>query len=196
MHFFDKLKRLIIKTTQNHGGKSDRKRRTVLKKLVRKAQLGDAESFIELMEINKENMYKIARSYLKCDADVADAMQETTLKCFEKIKTLDNPKFFKTWLTKILINNCNDIIRKGKTVELFADYKEIELADKPEDLREFHELIQSLDEKYRTILVLHYVEGFKINEIAEILDVNVNTINSRLQRSRAMLKNELTHVVL
>ena len=167
-----------------------------MKKLVRKAKDGDAESFIELMEINKENMYKVARSYLKCDADVADAMQETTLRCFEKIQTLDNPKFFKTWLTRILINNCNDIIRKRKTVELFADYKEIELAERSENLREFHELIQSLDEKYRTILVLYYVEGFKINEIAEILDVNVNTINSRLQRSRMMLRNELTSAVL
>ena len=167
-----------------------------MKKLVKKAQSGDAESFIELMEINKENMYKIARSYLKCDADVADAMQETTLKCFEKIQHLDNPKFFKTWMTRILINSCNDIIRKSKTVQLFTDYKDIELEDKTEDLREFNELIQSLDEKYRTILVLYYVEGFKISEIAEILDVNVNTINSRLQRSRAMLKNELTSVVI
>ena len=167
-----------------------------MKKLVRKARAGDADSFIALMEANKENMYKIAWSYLKCEADVADVMQETVLKCFEKIKTLDNPKFFKTWLTRILINNCNDIIRKGKTVELLADYQENEVAEKPEDLRAFHELIQSLDEKYRTILVLYYVEGFKINEIAEILDVNINTISSRLQRSRAILKNELTSVTL
>lgn len=167
-----------------------------MKKLVKKAQQGDAESFIELIELNKENMYKIARSYLKCDADVADAMQETALKCFEKIKNLDNPKFFKTWMTRILINNCNDIIRKGKTVQLFADYKEIDLEEKPEDLREFNELIQSLDEKYRTILVMYYVEGFKIQEIANILDVNVNTVNSRLRRSRIILKNELTRAVL
>ena len=167
-----------------------------MKKLVRKAQAGDAESFIELMELNKENMYKIARSYLKCDADVADAMQETTLKCFEKIGSLANPKFFKTWMTRILINNCNDIIRKGKTVQLFSDYKEIELEEKAEDTRAFNELIQSLDEKYRTILVLYYVEGFKINEIAKILDVNINTINSRLQRSRAMLKVELTSAAI
>ena len=167
-----------------------------MKKLVRKAQAGDAESFIELMELNKENMYKIARSYLKCDADIADAMQETTLKCFEKMESLDNPKFFKTWMTRILINNCNDIIRKGKTVQLFSDYKEIEVKEKAEDTKSFNELIQSLDEKYRTILVLYYVEGFKINEIAEILDVNINTISSRLQRSRAMLRTELTSAAI
>jgi RNA polymerase sigma factor, sigma-70 family len=167
-----------------------------LKKLVRKAQAGDADSFIELMELNKENMYKIAKSYLRSDADVADAMQETTLKCFERIESLDNPKFFKTWLTRILINNCNDIIRKGKSVQLFSDYKDITLEEKAEDTRAFNELVQSLDEKYRTILVLYYVEGFKINEIAQILDVNVNTINSRLQRSRAMLKAELTSATI
>ena len=167
-----------------------------MKKLVRKAQAGDADSFIELMELNKENMYKIAKSYLRSDADVADAMQETTLKCFERIESLDNPKFFKTWLTRILINNCNDIIRKGKSVQLFSDYKDITLEEKAEDTRAFNELVQSLDEKYRTILVLYYVEGFKINEIAQILDVNVNTINSRLQRSRAMLKAELTSATI
>ena len=167
-----------------------------MKKLVRKAQVGDADSFIELMELNKENMYKIAKSYLRSDADVADAMQETTLKCFERIESLDNPKFFKTWLTRILINNCNDIIRKGKSVQLFSDYKDITLEEKAEDTRAFNELVQSLDEKYRTILVLYYVEGFKINEIAQILDVNVNTINSRLQRSRAMLKAELTSATI
>ena len=166
-----------------------------MKKLVRKAQAGDADSFIELMELNKENMYKIAKSYLRSDADVADAMQETTLKCFERIESLDNPKFFKTWLTRILINNCNDIIRKGKSVQLFSDYKDITL-EEAEDTRAFNESVQSLDEKYRTILVLYYVEGFKINEIAQILDVNVNTINSRLQRSRAMLKAELTSATI
>lgn len=162
-----------------------------MKNLVIKAQRNDAEAFIQLIEMNKESMYKIARSYLKCDADVADAMQDTILDCFEKIHTLQKPQYFKTWMIRILINNCNDIIRKGKMLPLFEDYKDIELEAHTEDLTEFLELLDSIDEKYRTVLILYYVEGYKIREIAQILELNENTVSSRLRRSRMILKREL-----
>lgn len=162
-----------------------------LKNLVIKAQRNDAEAFIRLMELNKESMYKIARSYLHCDADVADAMQDTILDCFEKIQTLQKPAYFKTWMIRILINNCNDIIRKAKKLQLYGDYREVEMEAHAEDLTAFLELLETIDEKYRTILILYYVEGYKIKEIAEILEMKESTVNSRLQRSRTMLEREL-----
>ena len=167
-----------------------------MRSLVKKAQQQDAEAFIQLMEMHKESMYKIAHSYLKRDADIADVMQETILDCFEKIQTLKNPNYFKTWLIRILINNCNDIIRKESKVCLLEHYEGLEIEAVAEDLTEFRELLNSIDEKYRTILILYYVEGYKIREIAGLLDMNESTVNSRLRRSRMMLKKELHNVIV
>ena len=167
-----------------------------MRSLVKKAQQQDAEAFIQLMEMHKESMYKIAHSYLKRDADIADAMQETILDCFEKIQTLKDPNYFKTWLIRILINNCNDIIRKESKVCLLEHYEGLEIEAVAEDLTEFRELLNSIDEKYRTILILYYVEGYRIREIAGLLDMNESTVNSRLRRSRMMLKKELHNVIV
>lgn len=162
-----------------------------MKHLVKRAQENDAEAFVELMELHKESMYKVARSYLKNDADAADAMQETVLKCYEKIHTLNHAGFFKTWMIRILINNCKDILRKDQKLSLFEENQKVELVAPAEDLRGFLELLETVDERYRTVIILYYVEGYKIKEIAEILEMNENTVSSQLRRGRLMLKKEL-----
>ena len=80
--------------------------------LIRKARNHDRAAFQQLMEQEGKSMYKIAKAILKNDEDVADAMQETALACWEKIDTLKKDKYFRTWLTRILINNCNEIYRQ------------------------------------------------------------------------------------
>ena len=84
--------------------------------LVEKAIQGNADAFLELMEMHTLSMYKVARGILRNDADVADAIQDTILHSFEKIHTLQKAEFFKTWLTRILINECNQTIRHYKKV--------------------------------------------------------------------------------
>ena len=84
-----------------------------MEKMVRKAKKGDSAVFIELIKRCEQSMYKTAWVYLKNDQDVADAIQETILTCFEKIHTLREPKYFKTWMIRILINNCNKILKKN-----------------------------------------------------------------------------------
>ena len=80
--------------------------------LVRKARKGDAESFCRLMDMHLQTMYKIAWSYLKNEEDVADVLQETTLACYEKLGDLKQNRYFKTWMTRILINKCKDCLEK------------------------------------------------------------------------------------
>ena len=92
--------------------------------LIKKARQGDTDAFVELMERQKQSMYKVARSYLHREEDIADAMQETVLDCYEKLGQLKSDRYFSTWLIRILINNCNDILRAGKKetpVEIFQE---------------------------------------------------------------------------
>ena len=86
--------------------------------LVKKAMKGDADAFAELIRLNTQSLYKIAWSYLKNDQDVADAIQDTILACYEKIGTLRNPRFFRTWMIRILINKCKDFYRNRELTDV------------------------------------------------------------------------------
>lgn len=82
--------------------------------LIKKVKQQDKAAFLQLMEQQEKDLYRIAKAILKNDEDVADAMQETAQTCWEKIGTLKKEEYFKTWLTRILINHCNAICRKRK----------------------------------------------------------------------------------
>ena len=92
--------------------------------LVKRSISGDADAFLELMEKNSLAMYKVARGILDNDEDAADAMQDTILTCFEKIHTLKNPEYFKTWMIRILINECNKIYAQNNIKEAAEELKE------------------------------------------------------------------------
>lgn len=158
--------------------------------LVKQAMKSDAGAFLELMECNSGAMYKVARSILKNDDDVADAIQNTILICFEKLHTLQKPQYFKTWMTRILINECNKILQYYREVSMPEQFPEYGQQDMSFAEFEFKEMLEKVDEKYRTVLVLYYVEGFKISEIAEILDMKENTVKTRLTRAREQLRLE------
>lgn len=160
--------------------------------LVKQAQKKDDRAFVQLIEWIKGDLYKVARSYLNSEEDIADAIQETIITCYEKINCLKERKYFKTWMIRILINKCNDIIRKGQRECSFAEIPE--QGDKGMNTAgyEFEELMNQLDEKYRTILILYYAEGFKVREIAQILDMEENTVKTRLSRGRKEVRKTYT----
>ena len=84
--------------------------------LIRKAKKGDKDDFCRLMDEQVQSMYKVASAYLKNDEDVADAIQDTILSCYENLKSLKQNRYFKTWMIRILINKCKDMIQKKKLV--------------------------------------------------------------------------------
>ena len=149
-----------------------------------KKQRNKARTFIQLVESNKQSMYKIARSYLSNDEDIADAIQDAIESCWRNLDQLEKPAYFRTWMTRILIHKCIDIIRKNRREHPVSDFPEYGTAHKDLDNYEFNELMKSLDEKYRTILLLYYGEVFKISEIAQLLDMEENTVKTRLSRGR------------
>ncbi len=152
--------------------------------LVRKARKGDAESFCRLMDMHLQTMYKIAWSYLKNEEDVADVLQETTLACYEKLGDLKQNRYFKTWMTRILINKCKDCLEKRSRLICTDNLPETPVYEADYEAAEWNQLLAPLDEKYRTILLLYYLEGFNTRQISEILEMKESTVKSRLQRGR------------
>lgn len=91
-------------------------------------------------------------------------------------------------MIRILINQCNQMIRKGKFETTCAEFPDIVSEESQYAILEFKELLDGMDEKYRVIMILFYVEGFKISEISELLEMQENTVKTRLRRGRNSLK--------
>lgn len=153
--------------------------------LIKRAKRQDADAFTELMQLYMKDMYRVAMAILMNDEDAADAIQDTILVCWEKLNTLKKEQYFKSWMTRVLINKCYDIRRRSlRTVELEA-YEE-PAAEDAYNL-EFKEAMASLDEKYRCVMILFYGEGYHIDEISALLKLPQSTVKTRLQRGREKL---------
>ncbi len=158
-----------------------------MKNLVRLAQKGDADAFAALLQSQMQNMYKTAAAILNNDEDIADAVGDTLLACWEKIGQLREAKFFRTWMTRILINKCNDLLKKKKEL-----YYSGEMQDFPEETEaysnvEWMQMMNCLDEKYRLVMVLYYVNALTATEIGELLNMPASTVRTRLARGREQM---------
>ena len=140
------------------------------------------------MQGQAQNMYKVAKAILRNDEDVLDAMQETALTCWEKIGTLKQDRYFKTWMTKILINHCNEICRQRKNMVSGGEIIERGSQDESYINVEWEDFLNCLDQKHRTVVILYYVQGFKTREVAEMLKVNESTVRSRLAAAREKME--------
>ena len=159
--------------------------------LVKRAQRGDAEAFISLMEECKMSFRRIAFGYLGNDEDVADAIQDTILDAFEHMGDLQKAEYFKTWLVRILINNCTRIYRqKQKIVSISGEYDTGVYENSDSDL-EFKEMIKGLPEDSRVIFQLYFGEQFTTREISKILHIKENTVKSRIHRGKEQLRIEM-----
>ena len=161
-----------------------------IKNVLEKAEAGDSGAFAQLIRMNTQSMYKVAWAYLKNDEDVADAIQETILKCYEKLSTLKKDSYFKTWMIRILINNCNEMLRhKGRvfpTMEMEEGiFEESGYVD-----CEWKEILASLEEKYQVVMLLYYSKSLSVKEIAALLEISQNTVLTRLSRARKQLRAE------
>lgn len=155
--------------------------------LIQRAKEKDADAFAELMQRQMQSMYKTAWAMLGNDEDVADVIQETILTCYEKIGQLKTDAYFHTWLIRILINKCYDLLRKRSRVELTEETLEIPVAEEAYDNVEWKEVLKALDEKYRVVVLLYYIEGLSTVEISKILGVSESGVRSRLSRARKQL---------
>lgn len=164
-------------------------------KLVKKAQKGDKKAFNELMLYYEKDLYNIAKSRLYNEDDVCDAIQETIFIAYQSIRKLLNTSKFKNWLVKILINECNKIYKNTKNNLYNIDDKSdcIIYENNDSDL-EFLNLMNVLNDDEKNIFILYYQEGYTSKEISKILNINQNTILSKLSRGKEKIKDTLKEV--
>lgn len=158
--------------------------------IVEKAIKGDKSSIEILINKHKEYLYKMAFLYLKDEHEAIEICQETVYKAIMNLDKLKSPEYFKTWITRILINNIKDSQRsKSRFVDTIDN---IELIDdityeKLENRIDLYNAIDILEEKYKTPIILQYFHDMEIKEIARILDCNENTVKTNLRRGRERL---------
>lgn len=153
---------------------------------------GDKNAFVELIQESKLSLYRVSMGILNNEDKADEAIQSTIVKAYEKIETLKNPEYFKTWIIRILINECNGVFRKEKKVLYLEDRYS---SEKYEDVYEDVDLITAinkLDADLKEVVILYYFEDIPQKEIGKILNINENTIRTRLLRARKKLYSLLT----
>ena len=149
------------------------------------------EQFTEEVLRAEKSLYHTARSILSNDEDCADAMQNAILHAYEKLHTLRDEAYFKTWLTRILINECNQILRSRKPTVSYEEYFAAHVQEEEHD-SEIFRVVMELKKNYRIPFILFYIEGFSVREISQILGLSQSTVKTRLFRGRNLVKQGLS----
>lgn len=147
------------------------------------------EWFVEQIGLLQGRMYRISLSILRNSSDIQDAMQETVMKAWEKRHTLRNEAYFGTWITRIAINTCKQLIRRKRNMVLMDELPETSATSDDITLKI---LIECLPEKLRTPFVLHYSEGMEIQDVSVCLHLTPSAVRSRIHRAKLILRKELT----
>ena len=146
-----------------------------------------SEAFARRITEMTPTLYRVACSYLRQPSDREDAVQEALRKAWEKRHTLREERYLQTWVVRILINECRMLCRRSARM---VPVKEVRAASGDEAL--LREALFSLEEKLRTPILLHYIEGYTTEEAGRILHVPVGTVRSRLKKARELMKEALS----
>ena len=151
------------------------------------ARNGDSQAFARLIEQVKVKIYKTGMAILKNDDDTCDAIQETLESAYKNLNSLNEEKFFSTWIIRIMINKCYDIIRKNKKISYINEKMQIndngyyDVYSKESDLEN---VLNQIDSDLRTTVVLYYFDDMSVSQVSEVLNIPEGTVKSRLSRAR------------
>lgn len=155
-----------------------------MERLVRKAQRGDKNAFMDLIEENQLALYRAAKAILHREEDVEDAVQETICKAFYKLSDLRQPKYIKTWLTRILINCCYDLLRQQKGLVPLEILPEEGMNEERETSLDVQQVLRDLGENDRLTLTLYYLNDISVKDIAGMLAISEGAVKQRLSHGR------------
>ena len=151
--------------------------------------------FDEIVELYKDRIFKMLFMKVGNMEDAMDLTQDVFFKVYKALASFRNESSIYTWIYKIALNTANTFLRKNGRLNqnYIEDVGENTLkTGNQEELKTILKTkIEELPQHYRDVIILHYFEGFDYNEIAEILDINVGTVKSRLFRARQMLSEKM-----
>lgn len=164
----------------------------MLKELeVRRAINGDEEAFISLIEKQKEKLYRTAYAYVKNEQEALDIVSETVYKAYISIDTLKKPRYFNTWLTKILINISINTLNKSKKMIYLEDEPIADgytSYDDKENRIDILNEVEKLDLRYKDVIILKYYDDLTVKEISEVLEIPIGTVKTYLNRGLKSLR--------
>ena len=149
----------------------------------------DKEAFSRQVTAMQTSLYRVAASYLRGEADRLDAVSEAIARAWEKRVTLRDERYFKTWMTRILIRECIAITRCQKRavpVETLPEQISDDAAYDRVNLLRWG--LEQLPQRQRTMIVLHYMEGYDVNETARIIGTTKGAVCAGLSRARDTLR--------
>ncbi|AKG37298.1 sigma-70 family RNA polymerase sigma factor [Paenibacillus durus] len=163
--------------------------------LVPRAMRGDPDAFQALIHQEKEKLYRMAYVYMRNEADALEVFQETVYKAFKSISSLQDSRYFSTWLTRILINTAIAHLKKNRKVtamspealENIGDSYQLQL----EDQLDLLQAMETLEEKYKTVLLLRYYKDYSVKQISEILGCPEGTVKTNIHRGLSILRKKL-----
>lgn len=168
--------------------------------LIIRCKNDDMLAFEELIKIYEKKIYNMCYYMLKSKEDAMDASQEVCIKIYKSINRFKGDSKFSTWLYRIAFNTCMDFIKKRKDELSYDDVisADSNIDSKIEGIIESRELksdirrcILSLSNDFKTVIILRDINGLPYQEIADLLNIEVGTVKSRINRARESLKNEL-----
>ena len=148
------------------------------------------ESLKEYIKLNQQDFYRLAFSYTKNSDAALDVVQESIVKAIDKIGSLKDTAYLKTWFYRILVNESLMHLRRSKRLVLVESIEDGEPGC-GEDLAQsmdMYNAIQALEVKIRTVIILRFFEDMKLEEIAVITKTNLSTVKSRLYKGLELLK--------
>lgn len=151
----------------------------------------DKDAFAGRVTAMQQSLYRVAASYLHGEADRLDAVCEAVARAWEKRGTLRDERLFSTWLIRILIRECVSIQRRQRRTVPVETLPEQAQEDESDAVRSLREAIEALPQRQRTMVVLHYMEGYDVREVARIMGTTRGAVCAGLSRAREMLRRRI-----
>ena len=146
-----------------------------------------AEDVETIIERYGDLLYRLCILMLKNESDAEDVIQETLIKFYRKAPVFENADHEKAWLIRVATNECRDLLR-FRVRHPLAEVEQIMVASEDSADSGILEALASLPEKYKLVLALYYVEGYKVEDIAKIIGRTSSAVKMRLQKGRKLLE--------
>ena len=146
--------------------------------------------FEECVTCNKEKFYRLAYTYVKNSHDAMDILQESILKGYSNLSKIKDKDSIDKYLSRIIINTAIDFIRKNSKM-IFTDDECLKEVESEVNSSDINYAVDNLEEDLKSIIVLKYFHGYKISEVAEILDISISTVKNRMHKALKQLRVEI-----